>query len=503
MRVYNATDNNTEISRWAQSDSDMGDSMDGRRSGDGYDAVIVGAGPNGLAAAIALALRRRSTLTLEAADTPGGGARTAELTLPGFRHDVCSAAHPLAIGSPFLKTLPLANYGLEWVHAPYPVAHPLDDGSAVLLRRSVYATADGLGADAAAYRRLMMPLVADWDKIAAGALGPLRLPRNPIAMARFGMRALRSARGLAESAFRGERARALFAGTAAHAILPLEQTGSAAAGLALQTAAHAVGWPMPKRGAQSIADAMTAFLTALGGELATGVSVESADDLPPARATLLDASPRALAAIMSDRLQSEYRRKLERFRHGPGVFKLDWALDAPIPWAARECGSAGTLHLGGGLNEIADAEAAVWRGEHPDKPFVLLTQPSLFDATRAPRGKHTAWAYCHVPAHSDTDMTDRIERQVERFAPGFRQRIIARNAMPPRALEAYNPNYVGGDIGGGANDLRQLFARPTLRLNPYATPVKGVYICSASTPPGAGVHGMCGYYAAQACLRAL
>ena len=477
--------------------------MNGRSFRRDYDAVIVGAGPNGLAAAIALALMRRSTLTLEAADTPGGGARTRELTLPGFRHDVCSAAHPLAIGSPFLKRLPLARYGLEWIHALYPVAHPLDDGSAVLLRRSVIATAEGLGIDAAAYRKLMMPLAADWDKIAAGALAPLRLPRNPLSMARFGMRALRSARGLAESAFRGERARALFAGVAAHAILPLEQPGSAAAGLLLQTAAHAVGWPMPKRGAQSIADAMAAYLTALGGELAAGVSVESAADMPPARATLLDVSPRALAAIIGERLPSDYRRKLARFRHGPGAFKLDWALDAPIPWTARECANAGTLHLGGGLDEIAAAEAAVWRGEHPDKPFVLLTQPSLFDPSRAPRGKHTAWAYCHVPAHSDVDMTDRIERQVERFAPGFRQRIIARSAMPPRALEVYNPNYIGGDIGGGANHLRQIFARPASPFNPYATPIKGVYICSASTPPGAGVHGMCGYHAAQACLRAL
>ena len=477
--------------------------MNGRRFRRDYDAVIVGAGPNGLAAAIALALMRRSTLTLEAGDTPGGGARTRELTLPGFRHDVCSAAHPLAIGSPFLKRLPLARYGLEWIHALYPVAHPLDDGSAVLLRRSVIATADGLGIDADAYRKLMMPLAADWDNIADGALAPLRLPRNPLSMARFGMRALRSARGLAESAFRGERARALFAGVAAHAILPLEQTGSAAAGLLLQTAAHAVGWPMPKGGAQSIADAMAAYLKALGGELAAGVSVESADDLPPARATLLDVSPRALAAIIGERLPSDYRRKLARFRHGPGVFKLDWALDAPIPWTARECANAGTLHLGGGLDEIAAAEAAVWRGEHPDKPFVLLTQPSLFDPSRAPRGKHTAWAYCHVPAHSDVDMTDRIERQVERFAPGFRQRIIARSAMSPRALEAYNPNYIGGDIGGGANCLPQLFARPASPINPYSTPIKGVYICSASTPPGAGVHGMCGYHAAQACLRAL
>lgn len=477
--------------------------MNGRNFRANYDAVIVGAGPNGLAAAIALALMRRSTLTLEAADTPGGGARTRELTLPGFRHDVCSAAHPLAIGSPFLKRLPLARYGLEWIHALYPVAHPLDDGSAVLLRRSVIATADGLGIDADAYRKQMMPLAADWDNIAAGALAPLRLPRNPMSMARFGMRALRSARGLAESAFRGERARALFAGVAAHAILPLEQTGSAAAGLLLQTAAHAVGWPMPKGGAQSIADAMAAYLKALGGDLAAGVSVESAADMPPARATLLDVSPRALAAIMGERLPSDYRRKLARFQHGPGVFKLDWALDAPIPWTARECANAGTLHLGGGLDEIAAAEAAVWRGEHPDKPFVLLTQPSLFDPSRAPRGKHTAWAYCHVPAYSDVDMTDRIERQVERFAPGFRQRIIARSAMPPRALEAYNPNYIGGDIGGGANCLPQLFARPASPFNPYATPIKGVYICSASTPPGAGVHGMCGYHAAQACLRAL
>lgn len=475
--------------------------MNGRSPRSNYDAVIVGAGPNGLAAAIALARMRRSTLTLEAADAPGGGARTTELTLPGFRHDVCSAAHPLTIGSPFLKTLPLAKYGLEWIHAPYPLAHPLDDGSAVLVRRSVNATADGLGIDAAAYRRLMMPLAADWDNIAEGALGPLRLPRNPLSMARFGLRALRSARGLAESAFRGERARALFAGTAAHAILPLEQTGSAAAGLLLQTAAHAVGWPMPKGGAQSITDAMAAYLKTLGGEIITGVSVKSAADLPPARAALLDVSPRALAAIMGERLPSDYRRKLTRFRHGPGVFKLDWALDAPIPWTARECANAGTLHLGGGLDEIADAEAAVWRGEPPDKPFVLLTQPSRFDLSRAPRDKHTAWAYCHVPARSDADMTDRIERQVERFAPGFRERIIARSAMPPRALQAYNPNYVGGDIGGGANDLRQLLARPASPLNPYSTPAKGVYICSASTPPGAGVHGMCGYHAAQACLR--
>lgn len=474
-----------------------------RHENDSYDAVVVGSGPNGLAAAITVARTGRSVLVLEAADTPGGGARTSALTLPGFRHDVCSALHPLAIGSPFLSALPLAEHGLEWIHPRYPVAHPLDDGSAVLLERDVDATATALGEDARAYRRLMSPLVRDWDKIAKGVMGHLRLPRNPIAMTRFGSRAIRSARGLADSWLRTARARALFAGIAAHSVTPLEFRGSAAAGLVLQAAGHAVGWPMPHGGAQSITNAMVSYLQALGGEVVTGVRVQSLDELPRASAVLLDVGARALDQIAGDRLPASYRRKLEAFRYGPGVFKMDWALDGPIPWTAAGCGGAGTVHLGGTLDEIGDAEAAVWRGEHPERPFVLLAQPTLFDKMRASEGKHIAWAYCHTPNGSDFDMAERIEAQIERFAPGFRKRILARSVMRPSDMEAYNANYVGGDIGGGANTLRQLFARPVSAFSPYRTPIDGVYLCSASTPPGAGVHGMCGYWAALDALRDL
>ena len=469
----------------------------------GFDAVVVGSGPNGLAAAITIAQTGRSVLVLEAADTPGGGARTAELTLPGFRHDVCSALHPLAAGSPYLSTLPLAEHGLEWIHPRYPVAHPLDDGSAAVLERDVDATAANLGDDAESYRNLMSPLVRDWSRIAAGAMGPLRPPRNPIAMSRFGLEALRSARGLADSWLRNERARALFAGIAAHSVTPLEFRGSAAAGLILQVAGHAVGWPMPRGGAQSLTDSMVSYLQFLGGEVVTGVRVDSLDELPQASAVLLDVGARELARIAGDRLPTGYSRKLDAFRYGPGVFKIDWALDAPIPWTAAECDEAGTVHLGGTLEEIADAEAAVWRGEHPERPFVLLAQPTMFDNTRAPSGKHVAWAYCHVPNGSDFDMTEHIEAQVERFAPGFRERVLARSVMSPSDVETYNANYVGGDIGGGANTLRQLFARPVSAIAPYRTPIKGVYLCSASTPPGAGVHGMCGYWAARDALKRL
>lgn len=466
-----------------------------------YDAVVVGAGPNGLAAAIVLARAGCSVLVIEAADTVGGGARSAALTLPGFVHDRCSAIHPLGAGSPLFRTFPLDRFGLKWIQPPAPLAHPLDDGTAVLLERSVEATAAGLGPDAAAYRRLMAPLVADVDRILRFILGPLRIPRHPLTLARFGLKALRSAAGLASERFEGERARALFAGLAAHSMLPLERSPSAAVGLVLAILAHTAGWPLPRGGSQRIADALAGYLRSLGGEVVTGRPVRALDELPPARAVLFDLTPRQVLAIAGQRLPAGYRHRLERYRYGPGAFKVDWALAGPIPWRAPECRRAATVHLGGMLDEIATAERAVAAGRHPERPFVILAQPSLFDPSRAPEGKHTAWAYCHVPNGSSVDMTGRIEAQVERFAPGFRELILARNVLSPADLERYNPNYVGGDINGGVLDLRQLFTRPAPRLNPYTTPDSRLYICSSSTPPGGGVHGMCGYWAARAALR--
>ncbi len=462
---------------------------------------MVGSGPNGLAAAITLARGGLSVLVREAEETIGGGARSAELTLPGYVHDVCSAVHPLAAGSPFFRTLPLADHGLEWIHPPVPLAHPFDDGSAALLERSIKATADTLGADAGAYNKLLSPLVADWDKIDKELLGPPRLPRHPLALARFGWLALGSARSLAHSRFEGERARALFAGLAAHSMLPLEKLPTAAFGLVLGITGHAVGWPIPRGGAQSIANALASYLRSLNGEIISGARVESLDELPPARAVLCDLTPRGLLRISGERLPSDYRHKLERYRYGAAAYKVDWALDGPIPWTSPECSRAGTVHLGGRMAEIAGSESAAWEGRQTDRPFVLLAQPSLFDPTRAPAGKHTVWAYCHVPNGSTFEMAERIEAQIERFAPGFRERIIARSVMPPAALERHNANLVGGDINGGVPDLPQLFIRPTPGL--YWTPVKGIYLCSSSTPPGGGVHGMCGYFAARAALNDL
>lgn len=465
------------------------------------DAVVVGSGPNGLAAAIMLARAGRSVLVIEAAETVGGGMRTAELTLPGFRHDVCSAIHPLAAGSPFLRTLPLDEHGLEWIHPPAPLAHPFDDGTAALLERSPETTGASLGEDADAYRRLLEPLVDRADVLLEQLLGPLRPPRHPLALARFGVSALLPATRLARRRFAGAHARGLFAGLAAHAILPLSRPPTGAVGLIFAICGHAYGWPLPRGGSQSVADALASYLRSLGGEIECGRTVESLSELRAARTVLLDVTPRQLLALAGDSLPASYRRRLGRYRYGPGVFKLDLALDGPIPWQAPGCERAGTVHLGGTLEEIAAAEAAVAEGGHPDRPYVLLAQQSLFDLDRAPAGKHTAWAYCHVPNGSQVDMAARIEAQIERFAPGFSDRILERHTFGPAELERYNANYVGGDIAGGAQELRQLFTRPVARLDPYSTPIEGTFLCSSSTPPGAGVHGMCGYYAARSALR--
>ena len=436
---------------------------------------------------------------LEAAETVGGGTRTLDLTLPGFRHDVCSTIVPLAIGSPFFAALPLAEHGLELVHPDAPLAHPLDDGTAVMLERSVEETAAGLGVDERAYRKLMGPLVEDGDRLSSFVLGRSPLPRHPLTAARFARVALRSATGAA-GRFEGERARALLAGLAAHSIQDLRRMPTASFGLVLGLLGHRLGWPMVRGGSQRLAEALASYLSSLGGEIETGRHVESLDELPAGGLTMLDVTPRQVLRIAGHRLPSRYLRALRRYRYGPGVFKVDWALDGPVPWTAAGCRRAATVHVGGTLEEIAASEEAVWRGEEHERPFVLAVQTSLFDDSRAPEGKHTLWAYCHVPNGSPVDMTERIEAQIERFAPGFRDVILERSVHGPAELERYDENYVGGDINGGVQDLRQLYTRPVIRLNPYSTPVNGLYICSSSTPPGGGVHGLCGHYAARSAL---
>ncbi len=465
--------------------------------------VVVGSGPNGLSAAIALAQAGRSVTVYEAAPTPGGGARTAHLTLPGFRHDVCSTIHALAPSSPFLSTLDLERFGLEWVRPVLPLAHPLDDGTAVVLHRSVEETADQFGAiDADAYRRLIGPLAARTGTLWEMFLGPIQGSfRHPVLAAQFGARGLWPAPTLARARFHSPRAQALLAGNAAHSVLDLREPATSSVALMLMLAGHADGWPFARGGSQALIDAMAALLRELGGTIVTDHPVRSLREFPDDATVVFDLTPRQIVEIAGDDLPARYRRQLGRFRYGASAFKLDWALDDPIPWTAPDVRRAGTVHLGGALEEIVASEAIMARGGESRRPFVLLTQSTIADPSRAPAGKHIAWAYCHVPSGSTVDMTDRIEAQVERFAPGFRDLIIGRSVTRPDDWSRYNENYVGGDINGGRQDLRQQFTRPVPRLNPYSTPNPRLFICSASTPPGGGIHGMSGFHGAQAALR--
>jgi phytoene dehydrogenase-like protein len=464
-------------------------------------ACVIGSGPNGLSAAIVLAQAGLHVDVLEAEPTPGGAARTMELTLPGFWHDFGSAVHPLAVGSPFFSSLPLQDYGLEWIHSPSPLAHPLDDGTAVILERDLRDTKAWPGLDGEAWDKLMRPFVEHWSEFAPEVLRPMpSLPRHPLLMARFGMKALLSARAIARR-FRSERTRSLFAGLAAHSFLRLDEPLSGAFGILMAVPAHAVGWPIPRGGSQSLTIALCRYLATFGGTVKASSRVESLAALSNYDLVLCDVTPRQLLSIAGQRLSNSYKRQLASFRYGPGVFKVDYALSGPIPWKASECLRAATVHLGGSFEEIATSERQVQNGQHDDRPFVLLAQPSLFDPSRAPAGKHTAWAYCHAPNRSKVDMLARLEDQIERFAPGFREYVLARRVFSPADLESMDGNLVGGDIGGGAVDIRQFLFRPTRRH--YATSARDIYICSSSTPPGGGVHGMCGYHAAKMALARL
>jgi phytoene dehydrogenase-like protein len=465
-----------------------------------YDAIVVGSGPNGLAAAIALQQAGLSVLLIEGKKEFGGGLSTQELTLPGFLHDTCSAIHPLAAGSPFFQTLPLAEHGLQFTYPTVSAAHPFDNGKAAVLKGSVAETAGLLGKDDKAYRDLLNDVTEDWPLIDRDVLAPLHFPAHPFAMARFGLKAVTSALHLSKR-FQTKEAKGLWAGMAAHSIQPLSNVTTSAIGLVLLAVGHLQGWPVPLGGSFSIAKALGSYFVSIGGQIQTDFYVKSLRQLPSAHAVLFDVTPKQLLQIAGYRFSSFYQWQLQRYRYGMGVFKIDWALDGAIPFTATECREAGTVHLGNTIEEIAAGEKAASKGHHPERPYVLLAQQSLFDASRAPQGKHTVWAYCHVPNGSTVDMTDAIEKQVERFAPGFRERIIGRHTMNTAQMEAYNPNYIGGDINGGIIDVGQLFTRPALRFSPYRTSAKGIYICSSSTPPGGGVHGMCGYHAAKQALK--
>ncbi len=470
------------------------------RSTSNFDSVVVGSGPNGLAAAITLIKKGISVKIIESEETVGGGMRTLELTEPGFRHDICSAIHPMAASSPFLSQLPLNEFGLEWIKPEYPLAHPLDDQPAVIQYPDINYMKDELGTDFNTYKNLYKPLSINWDELTEDILGPLRFPNHPIRLARFGLNALQSAKRLT-SRYKEERAQALFGGIAAHSILPLDKPSTAAIGLVLGAAGHSVGWPLPKGGSQSIADAMKAYFESLGGVVETGLKITDFNMLPDVRAVLFDLTPKQVLSIAGDRFPKGYQKKLANYRYGAGVFKIDYLLSEPVPWKDQRCSRAGTVHVGGSFSEIMESEASMNQQRHSEKPYVLVAQQSLFDKTRTPDNRETLWAYCHVPNGSDKDMTEEIENQIERFAPGFRDVIEQRVSMTATSFESYNANYIGGDINGGSQDLFQLFARPVSLFAPYATPVKGIYFCSSSTPPGGGVHGMCGYHAAQLAIK--
>ncbi|WP_337993132.1 NAD(P)/FAD-dependent oxidoreductase [Sphingobacterium oryzagri] len=464
-----------------------------------YDAVVVGAGPNGLAAAITLQRAGKSTLLIEGSEEIGGGMRSKALTLPGYVHDVCSAIHPMALASPFFRSLPLSAHGLELIYPDIAAAHPLDKESAAVLFSDYAKTIQHLGQDAAVYRRLTSAVVENWEALAQDTMGPLRFPKNPLRLAAFGLDALQPATWIAKR-FSTQRAKALWGGMAAHSIQPLSNFSTAAIGIVLSAVGHRYGWPIPKGGSQSIAAALINYYKSLGGQVQTGFWLKDVRALPKHEVLLLDLTPKQILALTGVEWSVRYRKQLSSYQYGMGVFKVDWALSDPTPFKDAAASRAGTVHLGNTFAEIAENEWRTSKGQHVAQPFVLFSQPSLFDTERSPAGKHTGWAYCHVPHGSTVDMRPAIEKQIERFAPGFKDTILATHTFNTRELEAYNPNYVGGDINGGLMNLAQLYTRPTWKLTPYRTSEKNIYICSSSTPPGGGVHGMCGFHAAKTAL---
>ncbi len=466
-----------------------------------YDAFVIGSGPNGLAAAIALAQQGLKVKIFESKDSVGGGTRTLELREPGFKHDICSAVHPTAVSSPFFNTLPLSDYGLEWIHPDFPVAHPLEDGEAVIAEKSFENTLERLGADSKNYRKLFKEFVDSWQYLSKDLFGTLRIPNHPLAMMRFGWYGMFSSNLLSSSFFKLDRTKAYFAGLAAHSILPLENAFTASFGLVLGTTVHSVGWPIAKNGSHSITKALAGFFEFLGGEIELNTHIESLEEFPANKPILFDLTPQQITTIADSKIPDSLKERLLRYNYGPGAFKVDFALSEPVPWLNEECKKAGTLHLGGSMEELAYSEKDVWKGIHSEKPYVLVSQPSVFDESRAPKGKHVLWSYCHVPNGSTEDMEERIINQIERYAPGFRDIIISTSTMTAMDFEKYNPNYIGGDINGGAQNLKQLFGRPLIKWDPYKLPVDHLYICSSSTPPGGGVHGMSGFNAARSVLK--